>query len=287
MRSALLRLAYANIIIALNGLGFGVMACLLVGARPTASVILPAFTNIFAAYTFDKCARLDPQDEVNDAERTAFIKRFRWPLVVAATVGLAVGAVLSWRAGALGLALYFSPFIGAILYTSPVVPTGKGLRKIKEITGLKSAWVALCWGLGSGWLPVLLAGGSSTTGVEIVIAWTTVRMFVNTVFFDMGDIVGDRIEGVATIPVRFGFRTTRRLLHGINVAAGAGLALIASLGLVPPIAYVMVGLTAYAGLYLARAIDESTDLGFVCDVVADAEGFVGAVAALVFVSTLA
>lgn len=284
MRNALLRLAYANIIIALNGLGFGVMACLLVGAHPTPSVVLPAFTNIFAAYTFDKCARLDPQDELNDPERTAFIKRFRWPLVVAATVGLVVGAVLSWRAGALGLALYFSPFIGAILYTSPVVPTAKGFRKIKEITGLKSVWVALCWGLGSGWLPVLLAGGSSTTGVDIVIAWTTVRMFINTVYFDMGDVAGDRMEGVATIPVRFGFHTTRRLLHGINFAAGAGLVLIAALGLVPSVAYVMVGLTVYAWVYLKRAVDESTDIGFVCDVVADAEGFVGAAAALVFVS---
>ena len=76
-----------------------------------------------------------------------------------ASLGLVLGAVLSAPAGVLGLTLYLSPFIGAVLYTLPVVPTRAGWLKIKEVTVLKSFWVALAWGFGPGLL--LTAGGAA------------------------------------------------------------------------------------------------------------------------------
>ncbi len=284
MRSLLLRLAYANVIIALSGLGFAVMACLLAGVSPTFGLVAPAFTTIFAAYTFDKCARLDPQDAINDPERSAFIARYRWLLIAAAVAGLVGGGVLCARGGVLAVLLYLSPFIGAILYTLPVVPTPRGMRKIKEVTVLKSVWVALAWGSGAGLLPLVLADAASERVAIIALAFTTVKMFVNTVFFDLGDVVGDRAEGVATIPVRFGFSATRTMLHVVNAGLAIAVLGFALLGWLPPVSHALNGLTLYAAYYLSRAENESSDLGFSCDVVADGEAFVGAAIGMAFLA---
>jgi 4-hydroxybenzoate polyprenyltransferase len=134
--------------------------------------------------------------------------------------------------------------------------------------------VALCWGVGTGWLPVVLVGGAAAFATAVVVAWTAARMFINTVYFDLGDVAGDRQEGVATIPVRFGFHATRRFLYALDLLSGAGLLGLAVVGRVPPSAYAMSLITLYSGYYLWRAVDEETDLGFLCDVVADAEAFV-------------
>lgn len=279
-KALLLRLAYANVIVALGGLGYSVMACVLAGVPPKLEYVLPGFTTIFAAYNFDKCARLDPQDAINDPERSAFIARYRWLLVVLAVVGLLLGGVLSARGGALGVALYLSPFIGAVLYTLPVVPSRRGMLKIKEVTVLKSVWVASAWGFGPGLLPLVLAGAALDHAALMAFVFTTVRMFVNTVFFDLGDIAGDRAEGVATIPVRFGFLATRRMLHLLNLGFGLVMLAFTLVGWLPPIAHLLNGLTLYAVFYLSRAKNEQSEIGFTCDVVADGEGFVGALACL-------
>jgi 4-hydroxybenzoate polyprenyltransferase len=280
MKAFLLRLAYANVIVALGGLGYSVMACELAGITPRVEYVWPGFTTIFAAYNFDKCARLDPQDAINDPERSLFIARYRWVLVALAVLGLLVGGVLSARAGALGVVLYLSPFIGAVLYTLPVVPTRKGMVKIKEVTVLKSVWVASAWGFGPGLLPLVLAGAALDYVAFAALVFTTVRVFVNTVFFDLGDIAGDRAEGVATIPVRFGFLATRRMLNLLNLGFGLGMLGLTLGGWLPPIAHVFNGLTLYAAFYLSRAKSEQSEIGFTCDVVADGEGFVGALACL-------
>jgi 4-hydroxybenzoate polyprenyltransferase len=145
---------------------------------------------------------------------------------------------------------------------------------------LKSVWVASAWGFGPGLLPLVLAGVPLDHLALAAFVFTTVRMFVNTVFFDLGDVVGDRAEGVATIPVRFGFLATRRMLNLLNLGFGLGMFGLTLGGWLPPIAHVLNGLTLYAAFYLSRAKSEQSEIGFTCDVVADGEGFVGALACL-------
>src|SRR5690606_26347386 len=101
--------------------------------------------------------------------------------------------------------------------------------------------------------------------------WIFARMFVNTVYFDLGDLEGDRAGGTRTIPVVLGFAAARRLLFAVNGLAGLLLAVGAATGLLPPAAHVINAITIYAAVYLVLA-DERRDLGFLCDVVVDGEG---------------
>jgi len=44
------------------------------------------------------------------------------------------------------------------------------------------------------------------------------KLFLNTVVFDMRDVEGDRVNNIRTIPVRLGIERTKRILHIINIS---------------------------------------------------------------------
>jgi len=98
--------------------------------------------------------------------------------------------------------------------------------------------------------------------------WIALTFFINTVIFDVGDMEGDRAEGVTTLPLVLGFEGTRTMLHAVNVAAALLMAGAAIWGLLPPAAHVVNLLSAYL-LGVLNVMRPGDDLGFLCDVVVD------------------
>ncbi len=282
MKNALLLLAYSNVLIALNGAGLALVVLLLSGAPISFAALMLPVCIVFSVYTFDKVARLDPQDGINDPGRYAFILRYRPVLLACATVAFVCGAVVAIVSGWLAALLYLSPVLVAVLYSVPIAPARYRYRGLKDITYVKSVIVALSWGLSATLLPVVVAGGLQHQRWQfdvqpgwpiavLVSIWAALRIFINTVYFDLGDLEGDRQEGTVTIAVSLGFARTRRLLHIINLATGAAILVCTELGWLPPIAHVLNLGTVYAAFYLMHARDESTDMGFTCDVVVESE----------------
>lgn len=275
MRRLLLRLAYANVVISLHAAGLACAALVLAGERLSLSAIALPAAAMYAVYTFDKVARFDPQDAVNDPERSAFIRRLRRPLLIAGAITAIGGGGAALAHGPAAALLFALPLVAGVLYALPLLPRGAPARRIKDVTGLKSIYVAAVWTATTGALPLVVAGApiEATPALMLVGAWLFSRMFVNTVYFDLGDLEGDRASGTRTIPVVLGFAGARRLLQGINLVAGVLLVGGAAIGWLPAAAYVLHASTIYAALYLDRAA-EGRDLGFLCDVVVDGEGVV-------------
>jgi 4-hydroxybenzoate polyprenyltransferase len=274
MRTAALRLAYANAIIAGSAAGWAAMTLVLARVPVGAGAVLLPYVIAFAVYTIDKAVLLDPvSDGANDPARTSFLVRWRAALIAAAAGGMALGAWASGRQSLLCLTLFLLPIPVGLLYAIRILPAGWRYRRIKDVTGGKSAAVALTWGVMAGLLPLIYTGAGDDGAALVAYAYVALRMFVNTVFFDVGDLAGDRAAGTITIPVRFGLVATRRMLHAVNLGSGAvlaggawwcGLSAIAY-----PVAAFAVG---YGFLYLRVARSEGVDLGFTCDVIADGEG---------------
>ncbi|MEZ4449906.1 MAG: UbiA family prenyltransferase [Nannocystaceae bacterium] len=275
MRRALLRLAYANVLISLHAAGFACAALVLSGeALSLPAIALPAAA-MYVVYTFDKVARFDPQDDTNDPQRSAFIRRWRAPLLVSGGITALVAGGVALGCGGLVVLLFGLPLIAGVLYALPLRPAGARYRRIKDVTGLKSLYVAAVWVATAGLLPLALVGAplEASTGLVTIGAWILARMLINTIYFDMGDLEGDRASGTRTIPVVFGFAWTRRLLLVLNGVAALLLTAGAALGVLPPAAHVVNLVTIYAFVYLGLA-DGRRDLGFLCDVIVDGEGSV-------------
>ena len=264
----MLALAYSNLWIALSAAGAVFTNQALLGLPWDWRPCFLAFSIMFMVYTFAKTIRFDPQaDELNDPARTALLRRFRSPLIALSCFLYAISLGLAWRWGVLGFCVF--PFLTAVLYEVKFLPAGFRYRRLKDVTGVKSGVVALTWAALNVLLPVVMAGAAWSLAVAVVLAWNFVTFFVNTVFFDIGDMSGDRIEGTVTLPLSLGFRRCRALLLALCVAAAALLWWGQREGLLGGCAGWANLASLYSFLYVMAARREGQDLGFLCDVVAD------------------
>lgn len=279
MRNLLLKLAYSNVWIALQAGGQAIMTQVMLDLPLDPRAPWLCFLSMLFVYTFAKTVRFDPTaDALNDPERTAFLLRWRAPLIAAGVLGFGLGAWQAYRWQV--LFLYIFPVLTAVLYDVKLLSAGYRYRRLKDITGVKSVVVAVTWSVLGTLLPVSLSGQGFSAGVAFLLVWHFAMFFVNTVYFDLGDMKGDRAEGTLTLPLWLGFRATRALLLAITLACAAGLWLAARSGLVGPEGHFVNLLTLYQLAFVWAARDESTDLGFLCDVVADGAFLVGGVLAL-------
>lgn len=288
VRRVLLQLAWSNVWLALSAAAQGWLNCMLLGRAASAEAVVLPFLSIFLVYTFAKTVCLDPEaDRVNDPDRTAFLLRWRRPLIASAVGGWLAGLVVALGHGVEAAGLFAFPMASAVLYDVKLLPAGWRYRRLKDITGVKSLVVALTWAVLGVLLPARLVGAEAGPGVALLLLWNGLIFFVNTVYFDLGDMRGDRLEGTVTLPLALGFQRTRRLLGVLNGACALLLAGGAALGWLAPVAWFVNLLSLYNWFYLQAARDEETDLGFLCDVVVDGVFLAGAALAAVGLLVLA
>lgn len=270
MRALLLRLAYSNLWLAASAGAQAYMNCVLMRREPGFEALALPVASMYLVYTFAKTVRFDPAaDAVNDPERTEFLLRWRRPLIALAGLLYSWGLLVSLQRGLEVAALFVFPVVVAVLYDVKFMPPGWRYRRLKDITGVKSAVVAVTWGVTGVLLPARLAGFEDVGVLALLLAWNVLIFFINTVYFDMGDVKGDRLEGTVTLPLALGFQRTRRMLGWLNGLAALLMAGGAAAGWLPPAAWMVALVGVYVWFFLQAARDEETDLGFTCDVVVD------------------
>lgn len=265
-----LKVAYSNVWIALSA-----GAQVYVNFRLLETVVAPvpvilAILSMFWVYTFAKAVHVDPKaDQENDPERTAFLLAHRGPLVGGGLLGLLFGSWLAWREGLSTLLVFWTPTVIGLLYDLRILPSQFRYRRLKDVPGLKGTSVALAWTL-------LVLGlvhdyGARATSVQwlVLFVWNFSMWFINTTYFDLGDLDGDRLEGTRTLPVTMGYAFTRRLLHVLNILSALGLLLAHRRGWLPSLALSLLCLNALQAWLLVRARDESSDIGWECDIAFD------------------
>jgi 4-hydroxybenzoate polyprenyltransferase len=171
-------------------------------------VLLAAFLATYSVYSLNK-ATDKVEDEINqtgfDSKKTKF---FTASAFAATALSLVMGLMISpWVAGVL-----ITPMIVGLVYS---VKLSKNIPRIKEIPGVKSVSVALCWAFTGSVLP-LTAQPILWEKVLLVFLYIFINIFVNTVLFDVLDMKGDLTSGVKTIPHLLGLRKTKKLLLGMN-----------------------------------------------------------------------
>lgn len=263
-------LVYSNAWIALSAAAQVWAHFRLFDAQPSWQPILLAFLSMFWVYTFAKAVHFDPEaDALNDPERTAFLLKFRPILIGLGLLGLLLGIQLAHSRSSTTLGLFLAPLLAGLFYDLKFLPAHYKYRRLKDVTGVKGLVVASAWTLLTIGLPLQYGAEPSPVALFWVSLWSFLNWLVNTTYFDLGDLKGDRLESTQTIPVKYGFAATRRGLHALNLLALSCFLFAWVGGWLPQSTLPASLIAANNFAILWRAKDEDTDIGTECDVVAD------------------
>jgi len=245
-------------------------AAYLFGRSPTVVLLVMAYLFSFGAYMMNRSAEMD-QDLASHPERTSYLAKRRrvLPAVVAASflVGYALAATVSLiffvaLLVPLGLSLLYS--VGSKRLVRLI-----GTTKLKQKLLLKNVTIAFGWSL----IPILvgLYFGGFDVPLLLLGPFIFLRLMTNTIVFDIRDAEGDRENQVKTLPTELGVARSFDVVGAIDALSAAYLVALLVLGLVPAFALSLILLPIYSAIYRGFAMQSNANLGFICDVVADAE----------------
>ncbi len=131
-------------------------------------------------------------------------------LLAAAAVSYIVALVLGWLESPFAALILLFPIISGIAYSKNIF-SAVGIPRLKDIFLVKSLIVASSWAVCAAFLPVIYLSGNFIK-LGFVFPFFFIKMFINTVLFDVRDVEGDALNGVRTIPVVIGIKRTRQVL---------------------------------------------------------------------------
>ena len=225
----------SNLYVAMGGGLLALSSALLLGLEPDPRYFLMAFGYLFAMHNLNRFANQEAS-KFNDPARLAFFKARQWPLLVSSSVALAGALGLASRFGAGPLLLLATMSVLGILYSVRLIPLAIArltkVRRLKEIPGSKTFFVALAWAFVTVLLP---AWEGRRYGLPVVGLFTIVLaiVFIRNALFDVFDVQGDRIVGKETLPVCIGEKKTMQVLYLLIGLVAALLFLLPGVGLLP------------------------------------------------------
>lgn len=244
-------LLLSNLGVAFGAFCVAYAAALLSGRTPDLIYPCLAFFYIHAMHVMNRF--LDKgASTYNDPAMADFYREHRMFLILS-SLGSIIGVLgLSFYMGTVTLLAMAALSILGILYSMPIVPQGlqslSGFSKIKDIPGSKTLSVALAWGAVTALPPLLDHTGVSFRGAAISFLFVFSVAYVRCALFDIFQAQGDLIVGVETLPIVLGEKRTITLLKWVLSFSALILFLAALLGLVGPIAYLM--LSCFLTLFL-------------------------------------
>ncbi|MFC4438227.1 MULTISPECIES: UbiA family prenyltransferase [Natrialbaceae] len=249
-------LVHSNLFISLAAASVVITTVVLAGFPLDPVPFFIVFAVTLFVYTVNRFTDLE-EDEENVPQRAAFIKRYgRYWLAIGAGLYLAtVGA-------AVALSL---PGAGFLLIP-PVVAVVYSLGGIKRVFLVKNLFVGLAWGL----IPLgvgIYYGRLWTLEIQFLAAYVAAMITIAAVIFDIKDIVGDRAEGIPTVPTRYGPRRTRIVTQAANLLAAAIVVGLVTVGALPETFLTLFAFHGYVGCYIPFASRSRGPLfyGFVVD----------------------
>lgn len=236
----------------------------LLGIQPKIEYLITTWGIVFGVYGINRYT--DIEDYKNDSKKMKFFidrKKYLYLSFI-----LLFGSIL-WLlvAGSLQVFHVLCLYAG-IAYSFPIFPLitkkfGIQWLRLKEITFVKSLLVAFLFG-SSFFALYLNESNIVVTRIELtaLLVASILSVFINTVFCDIRDVVGDKAAGVKTIPVLL--NSKRTIIYCIAIPSAVWLSAIAILYSLSLIALpIMVFLICtmfypafYIGLYYIKILPE-------------------------------
>lgn len=263
-------LVYGGHLLALGTSSIAAASAFLLGRSPTLILLVMAYLFCYGAYMFNRGAEVS-QDAISDPSRTNFLQGRSKYLTVISVTCFAVGYLLAATVGLIFLGALLTPLVLALAYTagSDKMVRILGARRLKDKLLVKNLVISLGWSL----IPILvgLYYGSISIALVAFIPFIFFRFMENTVFFDLRDVRADREYGVRTAPVVFGSGLSYKIMSVFDILSAAYILILVVVHIFPLYSVIMVLLSAYSFAYRQISLRPGSDLGFLCDFIADGE----------------
>lgn len=195
---------YSNLFVSLCATGLTLLSYVLIEAAPNLVVAGFVFASTLAVYNAD---RLFAGSEHDRSQRHKWIASHR-PLLWGASV-IACASLLALLPLLPKAVMYMVFPLAAIssLYFFPVLPGPSGLRRLKDVAGVKTFVVAMVWALVTVGLPLADVGQMELA----LLGERAFFIFAITLPFEIRDLERDRAAGVLSIPHILGVPRTKGL----------------------------------------------------------------------------
>ena len=167
------------------------------------------FLVVYSVYSLNRLTDQE-EDAVNAPERSVFVKGNERFLLAVAIASYILALALGWIENPFAALILIFPLITGIAYSKNIFSV-VGIPRLKDIFLVKSLAVASSWAVCAAFLPVLYLSGDFIK-LGFIFPFFFIKMFINTVLFDVRDVKGDTLNGVKTIPVVIGIKRTRQVL---------------------------------------------------------------------------
>lgn len=135
-------------------------------------------------------------------------------------ISLILALLFSFMNGLAPFALLFFISLLGLLYNIRVFPQEWSLKKIGDIPGSKTLFIALAWAIVTVIIPQIEVSLKIHSSTVVAFMFVFSVVFAKSALSDMIDIQSDRLVGRETIPVVIGEDNTKKLLAGISVLMG-------------------------------------------------------------------
>lgn len=248
---------------------------LLQGITSSTLLLLATFFLGISVYSLNKVTDLE-EDSVNLPNRARFVKKNRDLLLFASLESINIAVVLAFLSNPYAIAVILFPFYIGAFYSI-------GIRRlrIKDVLLLKNIIAAATCTIAAVLLPLAVRVDSLLI-VLLVAYFVFLKLFINSVIFDVRDIEGDRKAGVRTIPAYLGRNMTRNLLLLLNSTLIAWIAFSLFRGLFSPYLFVLILSVLYGYWYILRFTRASAKTSGLFDLLVDGEWVILALYAMPF-----
>jgi 4-hydroxybenzoate polyprenyltransferase len=246
-----------------------------IGKPAPISLLVIIYAGIHSGYLFNRYKEYEI-DEKSNPNRTKHIGKYndKIPAIICSLVVLMI-ILLILYGNLKSIVFSFCIFLIGILYSIIVK------KYTNKIIGLKNYFVALSF---ASLLFLYSLYTNSIIGTSLLIMFVVIalRVFSNTIFFDLKDIESDKKEKLKTFPVFLGINNSYTFLNFINVISLVPVIIGVILGFLPIYSLSLVLLIPFVLFYLDLSHKKPSVLPTISYLYADGEYILWLLLILVF-----
>lgn len=276
MRKYIDLLAYTNLWLGVSIVFATYATMFILGIEFHPFLFLVVFLLEFGIYNLNRHTDIK-EDLINYPDRAKFAlkyDRFLFPLsitsfLIALTLSLYLG-MSTFLITAFLVILgsnysvnFVKKFIGSSTFEAPL--------RLKNIFLMKNFAVALAWALATVSLPFSTLNKPLDMAYLLMFSYMFIRFFVNTVGFDMRDVLGDKKHNIKTLPVKIGTKKTKIVLLLLLTLLSLLILLAVYFKFLPKLSVLLILGNLYAYFYVLAYGNQHIDTNFFCDIIIDGE----------------
>lgn len=190
-----------------------ISTCLILNINIDIPLLLISYLIPLIVYSYDYYNDID-KDMKNDSLRAIYLKKKakNYPILLSFYILLLISLLILYSNISL-ISFIFVIIVGGILYNFL-------LKDItKKIPAFKNVFTAMIWASGSAFFPLFYYSLDINLSFIIMFFLIFLRVMINVIFFDLKDINNDTTDGIKTLPVILGKKSTINILNIINIFA--------------------------------------------------------------------